>query len=290
MYHLLFELGEWLDGRVWPRTDQLQVLRLLDLVHHVTGKSPPALPRSSSGLLWPCRLSVVPASGCVHVAGLIICSWVQGSACEPGSRPRATRRMPGGATKSCGPSRAQASHCTSCAGGSFGAPLLLLLVPGWQGGFLPKQRTTASWLAPGVGVEAGLRRCACRLAAWTHPSNPGLTAAEALTAPFFTGVSQLPFVSLPSRADAKLTGRMQGTRACARSSQVPPAGTAPGRRRQSPPSGQANCGPNRQSTEDCCLWLARLCLCWLTNVQHLTSPRGPSHPHVFFVFLYGGGL
>ena len=26
----------------------------------------------------------------------------------------------------------------------------------------------------------------CRLRSWVHPSNPGLTAAEALTAPFFT--------------------------------------------------------------------------------------------------------
>ena len=37
VYHLLFNLGEWLDGRVWPRADQLEVLRLLDLIHHVTG-------------------------------------------------------------------------------------------------------------------------------------------------------------------------------------------------------------------------------------------------------------
>ena len=37
VYHILFNLGEWLDGRVWPRKDQLEVLRLMDLIHHVTG-------------------------------------------------------------------------------------------------------------------------------------------------------------------------------------------------------------------------------------------------------------
>ena len=41
VYHLVFELGEWLDGRVWPEEDQLDVLRLVDLVHHVTGLPPP---------------------------------------------------------------------------------------------------------------------------------------------------------------------------------------------------------------------------------------------------------
>ena len=48
VYHLLFDLGEWLDGRVWPRQDQLQVLRLLDLVHHVTGQPPAA---AAAGML-----------------------------------------------------------------------------------------------------------------------------------------------------------------------------------------------------------------------------------------------
>lgn len=37
MYHLVFELGEWLDGRVWPSSDELEVLRLVDFIEHVTG-------------------------------------------------------------------------------------------------------------------------------------------------------------------------------------------------------------------------------------------------------------
>ena len=37
VYHLLFNLGEWLDGRVWLKKDRLDVQRLLDLIHHVTG-------------------------------------------------------------------------------------------------------------------------------------------------------------------------------------------------------------------------------------------------------------
>ena len=37
VYHLVFELGEWLDGRVWPEEDEVDVLRLVALVHHVTG-------------------------------------------------------------------------------------------------------------------------------------------------------------------------------------------------------------------------------------------------------------
>lgn len=37
MYHLVFELGEWLDGRVWPSQDELDVLRLVDFIEHVTG-------------------------------------------------------------------------------------------------------------------------------------------------------------------------------------------------------------------------------------------------------------
>lgn len=37
VYHLVFELGEWLDGRVWPSSDELEVLRLVDFIEHVTG-------------------------------------------------------------------------------------------------------------------------------------------------------------------------------------------------------------------------------------------------------------
>ena len=38
VYHLVFELGEWLDGRVWPSGDELEVLRLVDFIEHVTGR------------------------------------------------------------------------------------------------------------------------------------------------------------------------------------------------------------------------------------------------------------
>ena len=37
VYHLVFELGEWLDGRVWSRSDELDVLRLMDFIEHVIG-------------------------------------------------------------------------------------------------------------------------------------------------------------------------------------------------------------------------------------------------------------
>ena len=37
VYHLLFNLGEWLDGRIWRKKDRLDVQRLLQLIHHVTG-------------------------------------------------------------------------------------------------------------------------------------------------------------------------------------------------------------------------------------------------------------
>ena len=39
VYHLLFNLGEWLDGRIWPEQDELDVLRMLDLIHHVTAEA-----------------------------------------------------------------------------------------------------------------------------------------------------------------------------------------------------------------------------------------------------------
>ena len=55
VYHLLFNLGEWLDGRVWPEKDELDVLRLLDLIHHVTGTTATA-----------CRAWVMA----MHVAGV----------------------------------------------------------------------------------------------------------------------------------------------------------------------------------------------------------------------------
>ena len=55
VYHILFNLGEWLDGRVWPRKDQLEVLRLMDLIHHVTGLL----------LLLPlCLLALLPSGDC----------------------------------------------------------------------------------------------------------------------------------------------------------------------------------------------------------------------------------
>lgn len=40
VYHLVFELGEWLDGRVWPSDDELDVLRMIDFIEHVTGMKP----------------------------------------------------------------------------------------------------------------------------------------------------------------------------------------------------------------------------------------------------------
>ena len=61
MYHILFNLGEWLDGRVWPRKDQLEVLRLMDLIHHVTGASLP--------LPLPLQQSGAPARVCSHRLG-----------------------------------------------------------------------------------------------------------------------------------------------------------------------------------------------------------------------------
>ena len=59
VYHILFNLGEWLDGRVWPRKDQLEVLRLMDLIHHVTG-----LPLLLLLLLPLCPLALLPSGHC----------------------------------------------------------------------------------------------------------------------------------------------------------------------------------------------------------------------------------
>ena len=40
VYHLLFDLCNYVDGRVWPTSDKTDVLLFLSLVHHVTGQSP----------------------------------------------------------------------------------------------------------------------------------------------------------------------------------------------------------------------------------------------------------
>ena len=51
VYHLVFELGEWLDGRVWPSEDELDVLRMVDLIEHLTGEGPiPLVSRVSINL------------------------------------------------------------------------------------------------------------------------------------------------------------------------------------------------------------------------------------------------
>lgn len=66
VYHLLFNLGEWLDGRVWPEQDELDVLRLLDLIHHVTGNASDAVLATMifTSLSW---LSIdVAAAACLH--------------------------------------------------------------------------------------------------------------------------------------------------------------------------------------------------------------------------------
>lgn len=43
MYHLLFDMCRYVDGRVWPTSDKTDVLLFLSLMHHVTGQSAPAL-------------------------------------------------------------------------------------------------------------------------------------------------------------------------------------------------------------------------------------------------------
>ena len=40
VYHLLFDMSGYVDGRVWPAQDKTDVLLFLSLMHHVTGKQP----------------------------------------------------------------------------------------------------------------------------------------------------------------------------------------------------------------------------------------------------------
>ncbi len=37
VYHLLFDICRYVDGRVWPSQDKTDVLLFLSLMHHVTG-------------------------------------------------------------------------------------------------------------------------------------------------------------------------------------------------------------------------------------------------------------
>ena len=43
VYHLLFDMCRYVDGRVWPTQDKTDVLLFLSLMHHVTGQWPPSL-------------------------------------------------------------------------------------------------------------------------------------------------------------------------------------------------------------------------------------------------------
>lgn len=81
VFHLLHNLGEWLDGRVWPEEDELDVLRLLDLIHHVTGRAPslkgPEVPGQVSSCqnnLKQCEASGVTSS-CASSSGCNIWLW-----------------------------------------------------------------------------------------------------------------------------------------------------------------------------------------------------------------------
>ena len=61
----------------------------------------------------------------------------------------------------------------------------------WQcmkGGHRERSRAAAgAWCTLSCG-RSDRSMCACRLQAWFRPHNPGMTAAEALCAPFFTAV------------------------------------------------------------------------------------------------------
>lgn len=65
VYHLVFNLCEWLDGRVWPKEDELEVMRLVDLIHHVTG----AFHTTPCSLKQCARLGV--ASTCVSRVSVV---------------------------------------------------------------------------------------------------------------------------------------------------------------------------------------------------------------------------
>ena len=107
VYHLLFDLGERLDGRMWAGDDRDNVERLMSLIAHVTGVRPHA--------------------------------WFD-------ARPEGRVPPPAGGLGASRPGIAVAGRSTHA-----------------------------------------LRRWAMRVTAWVHPRNPGLTAAEALTSPLFTG-------------------------------------------------------------------------------------------------------
>ena len=59
-------LIRYIDGRVWPKEDELEVRLMMDLIHHVTGTHSALCSCPSSALLSTIGSS---ASSCVCLAG-----------------------------------------------------------------------------------------------------------------------------------------------------------------------------------------------------------------------------
>ncbi|CAL5228931.1 g12160 [Coccomyxa viridis] len=110
IYHVLWDLTRFVDGRVWPQEDEKQVKLMMAMIHHCTGV----------------RLK----------------AWF---------RPRAEADENG-----------------------------MLKIP--------QKHMVFSFIQHNDGFLHILRVRAIRLQAWFRPHNPGMTAAEALCAPFFTAV------------------------------------------------------------------------------------------------------
>ncbi len=64
VYHLLFDMCRYVDGRVWPSQDKTDVLLFLSLMHHVTGVPPKSLIQA----LAPCASIVQPGCKVAKVA------------------------------------------------------------------------------------------------------------------------------------------------------------------------------------------------------------------------------
>lgn len=47
--------SRYIDGRVWPEDDELEVRLMMDLIRHVTGDQSVHCPSVPLGIIWPCQ-------------------------------------------------------------------------------------------------------------------------------------------------------------------------------------------------------------------------------------------
>ncbi len=75
VYHLLFDMCRYVDGRVWPSQDKTDVLLFLSLMHHVTGVLPKSLVKTyalhAALVQAGCMLTLFPELSHKHVTSCI---------------------------------------------------------------------------------------------------------------------------------------------------------------------------------------------------------------------------